>query len=151
MKRCFDESMCVLSDLNENGRTIVMCVTKAIVSGLAEGKRPITYTDVSNKVEELCGIYVPPIQIGKWLGYVQDCCLCLKTPTLPALVVNQRTKKPGESFIDRYRGNHPDAVSLEEDAVVNAAQSACRKWESWQEVYDCVGLDEKAPKTHEHR
>lgn len=118
---------------------------KALVEHLANHKSCITYGDLSDSIEAIRDKPMHALGLAEVLGRIQDYCLKLRLPTLSALVVNQETEMPGDQFITRYRFNHPDAETIDEEIIVHAAQEACKKCTSWQELYRHVGLNEDAP------
>lgn len=117
---------------------------KGVAALLEEGVFPITYGDLSKKVDELFGQYTPPLGFRYALGRIQDYCLVRNLPPLPVFVVNKDTEKPGPGFIKRYLPTHP-GISKSEEEIITAELDRCLKQESWQELYDEVELSEKAP------
>lgn len=121
---------------------------KAIVDNLTLGKPTMTYTDLSIKVKELCGIERSPRRLGVPLGLIQDYCFELHLPTLPAVVVRKNSDDmPGEKYFLRYYKNHPDIEEMDREAVLRAEQKACKECESWKNLYKHVGLDENTSTT----
>ena len=70
------------------------------------------------------------------LGYIRDLCIERGLPLLPALVVNQDTHVPGDSFLPEGRGNLSDDAYRQKWEEHRDSVFQCQEWEAFLREFE---------------
>lgn len=117
-----------------------------LVENLARNDNPfMSYTELSEKVDEACGIWRSPQDLGPLLGKIQEHCKNEELPCLPSLVVEQGTTTPREGFMIGYRGLFPELAPVRDESIIRMEQIRCMECAYWYGLYECVELPEEVP------
>lgn len=132
--------------LNDEDLEFIRYAVMVLVENLARNDNPfMTYTELSGKVDEVCGIWRSPQDLGPLLGRIQEHCKAEKLPCLPSLVVEQGTTIPREGFMVGYRGLFPELASVRDELIIRMEQIRCMECAYWYGLYECVELAEEVP------
>lgn len=114
-------------------------ILKGILLNLINGKKTVTYADLSKTVEGYSGRRINPhVGFNAPLGRIQYYCIESNAPCLSALVVNQ-DQVPGPGFIDCFRKANPHDPRADHE-IVEEEQRACLENKDWSPLLERCGI-----------
>lgn len=82
-----------MKEISKMNETILQRISQIIIE-YAKKRQVVEYNQISNKL----GGIISPIRLNEPLGEISNRCIKHGFPPLSAIVVNQKTKRPGEGF-----------------------------------------------------